>query len=266
MKIPAFLLGVLGLLAAVLAAQQRPQLNDGDAHGDPPFMVEDGWMPLLNGHGVSGWHARDGKPVGWFTTRYVLWDRLLGPTRLSGSPAPSGEILNGPHGRESDLITDRKFGDIELYVEFLIAKGSNSGVFLQSLYEVQIFDSYQSTEPMTSSDAGGIYHQWVDNNHGVGGSAPSRNMCRPPGQWQSFQIWFRAPRFDAAGHKTENARFLRVLFNGMSVQNNVETAGPTRAHLDIPEAAENPLMLQGDHGPVAFRNIYWRPLRPIIER
>lgn len=253
------------LAAAAAFAQMSQNLNDGDDHGDPPFLVEQGWTPLLNGRDLSGWHARDGKPVTWYTTKYVFWDRLLGPTRLGGSPAPSGEILNGPHGTASDLVTDEKFGDIELYLEFLVAKGSNSGVYLHSLYEVQIFDSYGSTEPMTSSDAGGIYHQWV-GDHGVGGSAPSRNVCRPPGQWQSYHIWFRAPRFDASGHKTENARFLRVVFNGFSVQQNVEVAGPTRAHMDIPEAAENSLMLQGDHGPVAFRNVYWRPLRPLIER
>ena len=57
-----------------------------------------------------------------------------------------------------------------------------------------------------------------------------------------------------------------MLFNGLSIQNNVEVDGPTRAAMDIPEAAENPLMLQGDHGPVAYRNVYYRPLRPIVER
>jgi hypothetical protein len=118
---------------------------------------------------------------------------------------------------------------------------------------------------MKSSDGGGIYHQWI-NEKGVGGSAPSRNASRRPGEWQSYQIWFRAPRFDASGKKSENAKFLRVLFNGLSVQENVESEGPTRAHLEIPEAVTNPIMLQGDHGPVAFKNIYWRPLRPIIER
>ena len=94
-----------------------------------------------------------------------------------------------------NLVTDQKFGDIELYLEFMLAKGSNSGVYLHGLYEVQIFDSYGSTEPMTSSDGGGIYHRWIDN-HGVGGSAPSRNASRRPGEWQSYHIWFRAPRFD----------------------------------------------------------------------
>jgi hypothetical protein len=77
-------------------------------------------------------------------------------------------------------------------------------------------------------------------------SIASRNMTRPPGVWQSYQIWFRAPRFDAAGKKTENAKFIRVLFNGLSVQSNIAVDGPTRAAMDIPEAATNPIMLQGD--------------------
>ena len=253
------------LLIALLLFQKLPELNDGDTHGDAPYLLEDGWTPLLNGKDLAGWHAQDGKPLVWYTTRGVLWERLLGPTRLSGFPAPSGTILNGRRGGTSNLVSDEKFGDIELYLEFMLAKGSNSGVYLHGLYEVQIFDSFGATEPMTSSDAGGIYHRWIDN-HGVGGSAPSRNASRRPGEWQSYQIWFRAPRFDAAGRKTENAKFVRVLFNGLSVQNNVECEGPTRAHMEIPEAPQNPLMLQGDHGPVAFRNIYIRPLRPIVER
>ena len=174
-------------------------------------------------------------------------------------------MINGPQGRTVNVVTDQKFGDSELYLEFMIAKGSNSGVYLHGLYEVQVFDSYGSTEKMTSSDCGGIYHRWIDNK-GVGGSAPSRNASRRPGEWQSFQIWFRAPRFNAAGKKTSNARFLRVLHNGLSVQENVEVDGGTRAHMSIPEAATNPIMLQGDHGPVAYRHIYIRPLRPIIER
>jgi len=255
-------------LAVALAAfaQQRPQFNDGDAHGDAPYLIEDGWRPLLDGHDLSGWHALGSSgTAGWITTPGIIWERLLGPTRLSAVPGAGDRILNGLNGRTANLVTDRKFGDIELYVEFMLAKGSNSGVYLQSLYEVQIFDSWGSTEPMTSSDGGGIYHRWI-NERGVGGSAPSVNASRRPGEWQSYHIWFRAPRFDASGKKIENAKFIRVLFNGLPVQNNVEVEGPTRAAANIPEAAENPLMLQGDHGPVAFRNIYWRPLREIIAR
>ena len=100
----------------------------------------------------------------------------------------------------------------------------------------------------------------------MGGSKPSAQRIAPPGQWQSYHIWFQAPRFDAAGKKVANAKFLRVVYNGFSVQENVEVEGGTRAAMEIPEAPLNPLMLQGDHGPVAYRNIYVRPLRPIIER
>jgi len=257
---------ILLLAAAVLlSGQRRPELNDGDAHGDAPFLIEDGWTALLNRHDLSGWHGMSKAPNEWFTATAIVWDRLLGPTRLSGLKGPGGRILNGPQGRTVNLVSDRNFGDIELYLEFMLAKGSNSGVYLHGLYEVQIFDSYGSNEPVTSSDGGGIYHRWIDNK-GVGGSAPSRNASRRPGEWQSYHIWFRAPRFDGSGKKIENAKFIRVVYNGLSVQNHVEAEGPTRAAMDISEAPENPIMLQGDHGPVAFRNVYVRPLRPIIER
>lgn len=173
--------------------------------------------------------------------------------------------MNGPLGKTVNLVTDQKFGDVELYLEFMLAQGSNSGVYMHGLYECQIFDSWASTQPPTSSDGGGIYHRWIDN-HGVGGSAPRVNANRRPGEWQSYYIWFRAPRFDASGKKIENAKYIRVLYNGILVQENVDLEGPTRSAMDAAEAATNPIMLQGDHGPVAFRNIYIRPLRPIVER
>jgi len=119
--------------------------------------------------------------------------------------------------------------------------------------------------PMKTSDGGAIYHRWIEEK-GVGGSAPRINASRKPGDWQSYHIFFRAPRFDAAGKKTANARFVRVLHNGEIVQENVEVEGGTRAHMPIAEAAENPLMIQGDHGPVAIRGVHWRPLREIINR
>jgi hypothetical protein len=252
------------LSAASVFAQQG--FNDGESHGDPPFLIESGWKALLSGKDVSGWHGQEAdKKSEWFATNGIRWERLLGPTRLAGNSTPGDRILNGPTGRTVNLVSDEKFGDIELYLEFLIAKGSNSGVYLQGLYEVQIFDSFGSWEKMKTSDGGGIYHRWI-NNQGVGGSAPAVNASRKPGEWQSYHIWFRAPRFDASGKKIENAKFVRVLHNGVLVQENVECEGPTRAHMPIPEAATNPIMLQGDHGPVAFRNIHVRPLRPIINR
>ena len=258
-------LTAIGLLGTISSFVLWGQINDGETHGDAPYLLESGWEPLLNGKDLGGWHGQNGKDGSWLTVQGVLWERLLGPTRLRGIPGPNAAILNGQNGRTVNFVTDEKFGDVELYLEFMIAKGSNSGVYLQGLYEIQVFDSWGSDEPMTTSDCGAVYHRWI-NNQGVGGSAPSRNASRRPGRWQSYQIWFRAPRFDSNGNKTENARFIRVLHNGLSVQNDVDVEGPTRAHMDIPEAPMNPIMLQGDHGPVAYRNIYIRPLRPIIVR
>jgi hypothetical protein len=264
-------LALMFVAASLLLApqQQAPRysvIQDGEAHGDPPYLLEDGWQPLLNGTDLGGWRPCDaGAKHEWFTTQFVRYERILSPTQLSGRTAPSGVILNGPAGKTANLCTERGFGDVELYLEFMLAKGSNSGVYLQGLYEMQIFDSWGATEEMSTSDAGAIYHQWIDNR-GVGGSAPRVNAARRPGEWQSYQAWFRAPRFDKAGKKTEAARFLRVLLNGQTVQADVAVEGPTRASLTAPEGAEHPLMLQGDHGPVAFRNIYVRPLRPLIVR
>jgi len=257
------------VLLSVFASQQPPgysPVQDGYAHGDPPYVLEPGWQPLLNGKDMSGWRAceRDAKNE-WFTTAAVRFERYLGPTQLSGRPGASGTILNGPTGRTANICTEETFGDVELYLEFMLARGSNSGIYLQSLYEIQIFDSWGSTEAMTTSDGGAIYHRWIEEQ-GVGGSAPLVNASRRPGEWQSYQAWFRAPRFDSAGHKTEPARFQRVLFNGQLVQKDVVVDGPTRAALTIAEAPRNPLMIQGDHGPVALRNIYIRPLRPLIVR
>jgi hypothetical protein len=260
---------VLLFLVAVLPlpAQKRPELNDGEMHGDAPFLLEDGWKPLLSGKDLSGWKGQSTAANEWITTTGILWDRLLGPTRLRAipGPIPGGTIVNGPTGRTVNLVTDEKLGDIELYLEFMVAKGSNSGVYLHGLYEVQVFDSWASEQPITSSDCGGIYHRWI-NERGVGGSAPSRNASRRPGEWQSFYILFQGPRFDASGKKNANAKFLRVVHNGLTIQKDVEVDGPTRAAMNLAEAATNPLMLQGDHGPVAYKNIYWRPLRPIIDR
>jgi hypothetical protein len=197
-----------------------------------------GWIPLI-GAGLQGWKDYGQLGNAWTVNK--------------------GELSNGSKGRTNNIHTERKHGDVELYVEFMIPKGSNSGVYLQGLYEVQIFDSFGTAKP-TTSDGGAIYHRWI-NEKPVGGSAPKVNAQKAPGEWQSYQVWFRAPRFDASGKKTENAKFIKVIHNGQIVQENVEVDGGTRAHMDLKESAENPIMLQGDHGPVTFRDLYIRPLK-----
>ncbi len=250
---------LLASLPAVSLAAQS-DFTDGEMHGDPPYLLEDGWTSLINGKDLSGWVSQDNKPQKWYATKSVRWNRTGNPQHLGSKPEPGGTLVNTPRGYVNNIHTSQKFGDMELYLEFMIAKGSNSGVYLHGLYEVQIFDSYGSWEELTEVDGGAIYHRWLDDRP-VGGSRPRVNACRRPGEWQSYYILFRAPRFGANGTKLENAKFLRVVYNGITVQKNVEVDGGTRAHMNIKEEETNPLMLQGDHGPVAFRNMYWRPLR-----
>ena len=242
--------------AALAAAQHLPDLYKDEMHGDPPFLSQPGWKSLLNGRDLAGWHADRGGRHDWVATRAVNWRRVFNPRLLDFSPQPGDRIVNGKAGKTLDLLTDEKFGDFELYLEFIVSKGSNSGVYLHGLYEIQIFDSYGYAGPLMVGDNGGIY-AYPD---GKGGSPPLLNASRPAGEWQSFHIWFQAPRFDAAGKKTANARVLRVLLNDTLVQREYELAGPTGSHIGAAEAPANPIMLQGDHGPVAFRNMYIRPL------
>lgn len=261
MRQVVFVFAIIVLASAILWSGDATAELDRDFHGDPPYLQSDGWIPLLNGADLTGWHAQEGMGENeWFTTRAIRYAADQDPKKLSGAPAAGSRILNGPKGRTANLVTDMKHGDIELYVEFMVPKGSNSGVYLQGLYEIQVFDSWGVAKPRTT-DCGSIYHRWI-NEKPVDGSAARVNASRRPGEWQSFHAWFRAPRFDANGKKTANARFVKVLHNGLLVQENVNLEGGTRAHMPIAEAALNPLMLQGDHGPVAFRNLYYRPLPP----
>jgi hypothetical protein len=254
--------GLVALLATAARAE-LPPVNDGKAHGDPPFMLEDGWKPLLNGRDLDGWYLKESGKGEWTATRAVFWAGPDAAAQFVPTSTSGDRIVNGPTGGTSNLITKEKFGDFELYVEFMIAATHNSGVLLHGLYEIQIKDTY-GVEPMKMSDSGGIYSRW-EGAKLAGGAAPRVNASRPAGQWQSFHIWFQSPRFDAAGKKIANAKVVRMLYNGVLIHENVEIEQRTPS-LDIPEAPTNPLMLQGDQGPVAFRNIYIRPLRPIASR
>ena len=145
-----------------------------------------------------------------------------------------------------DIYTEEKFGDCTVKLEFLITKGSNSGVYLMGEYEVQVADSFaKPNDKLGQGDMGAIYSA----------TAPKLNACGVPGTWQSYEIDFVAPKFDASGNKTANAVFKKITLNGVVVQENVEVKGPTGGGVTMKEAPTGPLMLQGNHGPVAFRNI-----------
>jgi len=165
------------------------------------------------------------------------------------------EVVQGSGG----IHTTRAFGDCQLHVEWATptpATGEgqergNSGVFLMSRYEIQVLDSYQS-RTYADGQAAAVYGQYP----------PLANASRPPGEWQTYDIVFHAPRFDTAGKVLSPAR-VTVFHNGVLVQDNVALSGPT-AHMRRPPYRAHPdklpLMLQ-DHGnPVRYREIWIREL------
>lgn len=170
-----------------------------------------------------------------------------------------GVLVNLPSSQAQDnLFTSWTHGDMELELEFMMPKGSNSGIYLQGRYEIQLLDSWGKPQ-VTFGDVGGVYHQWDEElGRGFEGRPPRLNASRAPGLWQSLRIVFQAPVFDESGQKIRHARFARVELNGRAVQENVTITGPTRAAAFNDEAPVGPLMIQGDHGPIAFRQIRYK--------
>jgi hypothetical protein len=219
--------------------------------------AEEGWMDLTGSQTFDAWRP----PVGaWAVVGEVHLDPS-NPKRLAAEPG-IGIVYNGPAGRANNLITKEQFADVEAHVEFLIPKGSNSGVKFEGVYEIQIFDSWGKTD-LTGSDCGGIYpradllprYHYLDEGH-----PPRVNAARSAGEWQTLDVIFRAPRFDASGKKVADARFDKVVLNGQVIHEDVAAATPTGNAWVRKETPRGPLLLQADHGPVAFRNVRIRPL------
>lgn len=174
-------------------------------------------------------------------------------------------LVNGPTTDKSIpyLVTRAEFRDVRVQLEFMVPKDSNAGVYLMGRYETQIFDSF-GRKRFGSEDLGGIYQRWDPSRpvgqQGFGGIAPKVNAAKPPGEWQTMEIVFRAPRFAEDGKKLRDATFEKVLVNGVLVQENATTTGPTRSAPFEGEAATGPVAIQGDHGPVAIRKFQVTPL------
>ncbi|MTE17683.1 DUF1080 domain-containing protein [Streptomyces sp. TRM43335] len=190
-------------------------------------------IDLFDGGSLSQWQHTDGRAVEW-------------PRTEGGSI----EVCCG------DIRTKRNFGDHRLHVEFQVPElpddvtgqdRGNSGVYLQNRYEIQILDSY-GVPTLADNEAGAIYRQ----------KAADTNASSPPGTWQSYDIVFRAARYDSAGGMTEKAR-ITVVWNGRTVHDDVAVDGPTGGGI-AEGPATGPIRLQ-DHGnEVRYRNVWVEPL------
>lgn len=170
-------------------------------------------IELFNGKNTDGWHP-SGKKNQWIAENGIL-----------RSPA-SG----------SNLITDAKYGDFKLHIEFRYPEESNSGVYLRGRYEIQVCDT-RGPEPAKDS-LGGIY----------GFITPNRPAWKKPGEWQSLDV-------------TLIGRIVTVELNGVKIICDQPIPGITGGALDSREAEPGPLMLQGDHGPIDYRNIVITPAK-----
>jgi len=171
----------------------------------------------------------------------------------------ASDILTVVSTDKKGIKTKQAFGDVQLHIEWRAPKEvvgdgqgrGNSGIYLMGKYEVQVLDSYQS-ETYYNGQAGSIYKQ----------SIPLVNACLPPGEWQTYDIIFKAPVFGIDGTKKSSA-YVSVLHNGVLIQNHVEILGSTEfigKPKNTPHPEKLPLLLQ-DHGnPVSYRNIWIREL------
>ena len=214
------------------------------------------WIALTGGPSLDAWQEDHS---GWSLAGGVKLNPE-NPRQLASEPGDGVLVSNGD---AVNLYTRQEFQDVELKCEFLIPTRSNAGVKLNGLYEIQIRDTHDLKE-LTGDMCGGVYPRaklrprYAHIDEGV---APSENAAKPAGEWQTLQLTFYSPRFDEAGKKIENARFEHVLLNGKEIHKQVELLYPTGAAWNMmPEVPRGPLMLQGDHGPVAFRGIQVRPL------
>jgi hypothetical protein len=228
-----------------MESKRRPENEVTDIWEPVPAIVTpgEGTLPpsdaivLFDGTHLDHWTNMEGEPAGWDMANGIM------------------TVKPG----QGDIKTRQDFGDIQLHMEWQtpeIVKGEgqgrgNSGVFLMDRYEIQVLDSYNNPT-YANGQAAAVYKQHI----------PLANACRPPGQWQTYDIIFMAPRFNSKGQVTYPAT-LTLLHNGVLVHNHVSIWGNTR-FIGLPQYKHHklrePLRLQDHSDLVSYRNIWVREL------
>jgi hypothetical protein len=260
---------LLGATAAALALAQQPQPKPGDlGFTDTPMLPNLPWHV----HDPARPHPKvitpGATPGAAPSDAIVLFDgKDLSKWQQEGRGADRGKMVDAQWkvgdgyfevvGGTGSLLTREKFGDCQLHVEWsspAVIKGTsqgrgNSGVLIMSRYEIQVLDAWNNPT-YADGQAGAIYGQWP----------PLANPARQPGEWNTYDILFEAPRFE--GEKLAKPAYVTVLYNGVMVHHHKELMGPMVyrqvAHY-TPHGPEEPLMLQDHNGDaVRYRNIWIR--------
>jgi hypothetical protein len=216
---------------------------------------------LFDGKDLSKW-TFDRRPTGGANRQMTEEMRARMKKAMENAPPLGWKVADGyveVVPRAGDMLTKEKFGDAQLHVEFQMPENiqgksqnrGNSGILLQSRYEVQVLDSYQSPT-YADGQLGAVYGQWP----------PLVNAARKPGEWQSYDIVFEAPKFE--GEKLVKPAYFTVFLNGLLLHNHKESMGPMvyrQVAQYTPQPAEDSLMLQNHSQPVRYRNIWIRRLK-----
>jgi hypothetical protein len=200
----------------------------------------------FNGKDFTGWKFKGGVEK----SKWKVGKASLDPADPHKVVVAEGNEMVNAEGHSCDIFTEAKWGDCVIEVDVLVAKGQNSGVYVMGEYEIQVLDSF-GKEKVGAGDMGGLY----------AAAAPKVNASKAPGEWQKFVIDFRAPKFDDKGMKTGNAKFIKIELNGTVIHENVEMKNVTPGGLTGKELAAGPVMYQGDHGIVSFRNLKVTPVK-----
>ncbi|HSW45609.1 MAG TPA: family 16 glycoside hydrolase [Phycisphaerae bacterium] len=180
-----------------------------------------GWIALFDGKSLTGWKS-------------------MTPNQPMSWSAVDGALVN-EKARGVNIYTEQKFGDLEFYAEYKLPENGNSGIFLQGIYEIQIIDDYGvPVDKPKDSGNGGIWSL----------KPPCKNASKPAGQWQSIHA-----------RLAENT--VTVILNGEKIIDNFKLERPTFVYdeLKIRPGEPGPILIQGDHKPIEYRNIYIRPLK-----
>ncbi|HAV64815.1 MAG TPA: hypothetical protein DCY13_20910 [Verrucomicrobiales bacterium] len=185
----------------------------------------EGFKPLFNGTDLAGWHPRKkDHDNSWSAENGMLVNKL-----------PRDREGKRPHG--VDLVTDAKYWNFVVRFEYMVPEGSNSGFYLRGRHEIQILDDYKAGKPSPGGN-GSIYQH----------TTASRHVSRPPGEWQSVEASMVDDR-------------VTVILNGVKIIDNIVVNRATGSELDTNVNEPGSLFLQGDHGPVAFRNMRIKELK-----